>query len=227
MGKTKSERRQRTSALAAAGGLANVSVIAAYQRGVFDPDDVDLLEIRHEVVRRSNQIGEGNETHVSGLLMAQMLALNSIFTSLALKAQPDDESVPTRDKETFLRLALKAQSQCRLTLETLMAIGNPPVLFTQQANVAFGPQQVNNGVASSRPTSGVDAGGDAQHGSHKPPQNELLEKDDGERMDTRTPGAAGGGDSSMVPVAAINRAEKHRRQSAIFEERRQGRDSDT
>jgi hypothetical protein len=46
--------------------------------------------------------------------------------------------------ETYLRLALKAQSQCRATLETLAAIRNPqPVAFVRQANIAHGPQQLN------------------------------------------------------------------------------------
>jgi hypothetical protein len=47
--------------------------------------------------------------------------------------------------ETYMRLALKAQSQCRTTLETLAGIKNPAsVTFVRQANVAHGPQQVNN-----------------------------------------------------------------------------------
>ena len=46
--------------------------------------------------------------------------------------------------ERYMRLALKAQGQCRATLETLAAIKNPPVVFARQANFANGPQQVNN-----------------------------------------------------------------------------------
>ncbi len=47
--------------------------------------------------------------------------------------------------ETLLRLALKAQSQCRTTLLTLAEIKNPrPIAFVNQANFAHGPQQVNN-----------------------------------------------------------------------------------
>jgi hypothetical protein len=42
-----------------------------------------------------------------------------------------------------MRLAFKAQSQSRATIETLAAIKNPPVVFTRQANIANGPQQVN------------------------------------------------------------------------------------
>ena len=36
--------------------------------------------------------------------------------------------------ETYMRLALKAQSQCRATLETLANIKNPPTVFARQAN---------------------------------------------------------------------------------------------
>lgn len=44
-------------------------------------------------------------------------------------------------------MALKAQAQCRATLETLAEIKNPqPTAFLRQANIAYGPQQVNNGV---------------------------------------------------------------------------------
>jgi hypothetical protein len=45
-----------------------------------------------------------------------------------------------------MRLALKAQSQSRATVETLAAIKNPPVVYARQANFAAGHQQVNNGV---------------------------------------------------------------------------------
>lgn len=49
-------------------------------------------------------------------------------------------------KDRFMRLGLKAQDQCRHTLETLAVMKNPPV-FARQANIANGPQQVNNGHA--------------------------------------------------------------------------------
>lgn len=47
--------------------------------------------------------------------------------------------------EVFLKLALRAQSQCRATLEILALIKHPqPVAIVKQANIAAGPQQVNN-----------------------------------------------------------------------------------
>ncbi|MDN8616544.1 hypothetical protein [Variovorax ginsengisoli] len=44
--------------------------------------------------------------------------------------------------ETYARLAMKAQCQCRTTAE----MKNPPVVFARQANISNGPQQLNNGV---------------------------------------------------------------------------------
>jgi hypothetical protein len=49
--------------------------------------------------------------------------------------------------EAFMRMALRAQAQCRTTLETLANIKNAPVVFARQANVTTGPQQINNGTA--------------------------------------------------------------------------------
>ena len=47
-----------------------------------------------------------------------------------------------------MRIALRAQSQCRATLESLAAIKNPPIVYARQANVTTGPQQINNGTAA-------------------------------------------------------------------------------
>jgi hypothetical protein len=47
--------------------------------------------------------------------------------------------------QVHLSLKLKAQAQCRAPLEALAEIKNPrPVAFVKQANIAHGPQQVNN-----------------------------------------------------------------------------------
>jgi hypothetical protein len=52
--------------------------------------------------------------------------------------------------ESYFKMALKAQNQCRMTLETLSNIKNPPVVYAKQANIANGPQQVNNGPTRAR-----------------------------------------------------------------------------
>ncbi len=84
------------------------------------------------------------------MLTSQASALNSIFTELSRRAANClfDGSPGTFERtEAYLRMAMRTQSQCRMTLDTLGTIKNPPV-FAKQANIANGPQQVNNGISS-------------------------------------------------------------------------------
>jgi hypothetical protein len=54
-------------------------------------------------------------------------------------------------------MALKAQNQCRMSLETLATIKKPPVVFARQANINNGgQQQVNNGAALPDQTGNVE-----------------------------------------------------------------------
>ncbi|EQD54525.1 hypothetical protein B2A_05985, partial [mine drainage metagenome] len=105
--------------------------------------------------------------------------------------------------EAHAKLAMRAQSQCRQTIETLALLKNPPQpTFIRQANVAHGPQQVNNGTAPATPAR-------ARESENR--QNELLEHHHGERLDTLTAGTAVGTDPAMAAVGEGNRAEVRRR----------------
>jgi len=87
-----------------------------------------------------------------------------------------------------------------MTLETLAQIMNPPVVFARQANIAQGPQQVNNAMMpASEPRAGA--------GESEKLHNELLEEKPHERLDTGTTGAGIGADPATSAVGAINRAE--------------------
>jgi hypothetical protein len=87
----------------------------------------------------------GDLKQCESMLMGQAQALQAMFVSFARRAQGQQLQPHL---ESFFRMALRAQSQCRMTLETLAAIKNPPVVFAKQANIAHGPQQVNNQVSS-------------------------------------------------------------------------------
>lgn len=93
----------------------------------------------------------GNLARAEAMLVAQAHSLDAIFHKLARKAS---QSEYLNQLEVYLRLALKAQSQSRATLETLAEIKNPMAgAYVQQANIAAGHQQVNNSIAqSSEPT---------------------------------------------------------------------------
>lgn len=73
------------------------------------------------------------------------MALNAIFNELARRAA-NNMGTYLGTTETYLRLALKAQAQSRATVEALAEMKKPhSVAFVKQANIAHGPQQVNNG----------------------------------------------------------------------------------
>ena len=149
----------------------------------------------------------GDLSNAERVLNAQALTLNAMFSELARRAAIN-MGTHLGASETYMRLALKAQSQSRATFETLAAIKNPPVVFAKQMNVANGPQQVNNDINSlSGPTGHIGA----RAGELEMAQNKLLEGPDGERLDSRTTSETGRGNQKVAAVGAINRANVHRR----------------
>ena len=126
----------------------------------------------------------------------QANTLDTLFTSLTQRAA----GANLNELDNYLRLALKAQSQCRVTLETLAAIKNPPIIFAKQANIAHGHQQVNNDSPRARGRS------KSVRQEPRKAQTKLLEQQTNElqRMDTRATGKAGRGNQTVAAVAAVS-----------------------
>ena len=125
------------------------------------------------------------------MLTAQAHTLDAIFNNLARKAITAEYM---KSVDINLKLALRAQSQCRATWEAISAIKNPPMVgYVGQANIANGPQQVNNDTAAPRTREDEKS------------QNELLERNDGERLDTGAAGSAGATDPDLEAVEKIDR----------------------
>ncbi len=106
--------------------------------------ELDLTALMDELAAQAKDANNGDLQRVEAMLVAQAHTLEAIFHELARRAALNlGEYINAA--ETYMRLALKAQSQCRATIETLAALKNPaPVAFVRQANIAHGPQQVNN-----------------------------------------------------------------------------------
>jgi hypothetical protein len=83
-----------------------------------------------------------------------------------------------------------------MTLETLSTIKNPPTIIAKQANIAHGPQQVNNGQASA-----------TRVGEYESVRNRLLEASDERPLDSRTSSEAGSGSAELEAMGAFNRPE--------------------
>lgn len=110
----------------------------------YDHAEVSLTDMVASLKEQGQAVNRGDMAGAERMLSAQAVALNAMFAELARRAALNmGQHLDVTDR--YLRLALKAQSQSRATIETLAAIKNPPTVFARQMNVAHGPQQVNNG----------------------------------------------------------------------------------
>ena len=160
--------------------------------------EVDLAELVAGLQTKAESIQDGNMKPVEAMLYGQAMALQTIFTNLARRsAMNAGEYMDATDK--YMRLALKAQSQCRATLETLAEIKNP-MPYIKQANIANGPQQVNNGKSEQY------AQAPAPAGDSQTLQNKLLEHQHGDTLEFGTTGQTVGADTHLEAVGTVQRA---------------------
>lgn len=156
-------------------------------------ESVSITALVDELVTHCDAVNSGNLARGEAMLAAQAHTLDAIFGECARRARTNMGEYP-QTAELYLRVGLRAQAQCRATVETLSQMKNPaPVAFVKQANIANGPQQVNNGPAPE----GSRAGG-----SEITP-SKLLEAEH-ERMDTRAAALAGRGDPALAAVGEID-----------------------
>jgi hypothetical protein len=177
------------------GAATNSAAVVMEYGKVFGEQDVQTLV--GELEASIKRIQDGDMRKCEALLMGQAQALQSMFMSFARRALVQEYQP---NLESFFRMALKAQNQCRMTLETLATIKNPPIVFAKQANFAAGHQQVNNGVLANAPP--------AHAREEKPIQsNELLTDgvEHGPTLDTRGTPTAGGADKELATVGTIDR----------------------
>ena len=175
-------------ALAAINPNANASAVIQEYGKVFG--EHGFAELMAAMKEASAGVQGGDMKPVEAMLIAQAQALQAIFMNFSRRALNQNYQ---KTLESFFRMALKAQNQCRMTLETLANIKNPPVVYAKQANIAHGHQQVNNGVPA------------PAYEKKSIQSNELLEHQHGEWMDTGTASAAGGINPELEAVAKIDR----------------------
>ena len=147
-------------------------------------DTPTMLETLREQAKAVNR---GSLEHAEAMLVNQATALQTLFARLTEKALGAEYM---SNFEGYMRLALRAQSQCRTTLETLATIKNPPIVYAKQANIAHGHQQVNNGSR----TREIEI-----------EPNQLLETDDGKRMDAGAKTTAVTSNPALEAMGKIDR----------------------
>jgi hypothetical protein len=160
---------------------ANAAMVMAAYTKPLGVGDEELGELVASLAESAEKLQGGDLSRCEAMLFGQAHALQSIFMNLARRATSQEY---LKQWEAYLRMAMKAQNQCRMTLETLATIKNPPVVYAKQANINNGgQQQVNNGAAAAIPTTHA-----ANPAAKK---TELLEASDGQGLDTGTQSQAG------------------------------------
>ncbi len=186
--------------------VINAKTAKSFSKGAFG--EIDLTETVGVMRELTKQVNNGSLTELENTLTAQATTLNVIFNALAERAALNmGEHMGAC--ETYLRMAFKAQAQCRATIETLAEVKYPKAAtFVRQQNVAY-QQQVNNGENRSGNLSSSTH--THAHGESTNQANELLEVQHGERLDTRTKIKAGSNDQNVETVAAFNGSKNNER----------------
>jgi len=153
----------------------------------------EITETLEGVLEAIAKVRIGDLSGPEATLVSQAHSLNAIFSELARRSALNmGEYIEASEK--YMKLALKAQAQCRATIETLAAIKSPPVMFAKQANISNGHQQVNNAPPALPRT---------DENTILP--NELLEHDHEQRLDPGAPSAPVSGDPALVAVEKRHR----------------------
>ena len=143
--------------------VQNAALARRFIQGGEQQDPAKMLDITactQEMVDRLAALDSGDISEVKHLLLSQAVACQAIFYEMARRASLN-MGTHLEATETYTRLALRAQSQSRATLETLAEIVKPRPVFinpkqvnhstgSQQVNNAEGPQQINNGAQAPR-----------------------------------------------------------------------------
>lgn len=189
-----------TKELLARGWLDPAVQAAMTVRGLDD----ELGELTIEALGRTlqqqvEQIKADNLDRPEAMLINQAHTLDTIYNTLVRRsAQHMGQQMEAA--ETYMKLALRAQSQCRSTLEALNEMKHPRhVSFVRQANIAGGHQQINNSVPNSQDT-------DSRTGkTENQPSKVLSEVMHGSQLDAGAPSTPIKSHTAVETLGVVNR----------------------
>lgn len=119
--------------------VRNAQVAHSFGSRIFGgpkPSGDEVVAPMLDVVRRADDLSVASQT-----LAAQAVSLDAIFTEMARRASDNLGGNPDI-VDRYLRLALKAQSSCRSTLEALAKLHQPREQIVKHVHVSDGGQAV-------------------------------------------------------------------------------------
>lgn len=140
------ESVEQTSARAAIQPAINAAEAINAFKGDADWNKLDFARLFDSLQASIDESKAGDLSGLEAMLIGQATALQAMFSSLAVRAGRQEH---LQRYEVFFSLALKAQAQSRATIQTLVDLKFPrQATFVKQANIANGPQQINNAAAA-------------------------------------------------------------------------------
>lgn len=100
----------------------NAALTAAHFMAGARNEETNTFDMCMHLAQEVKLVQSGNLRGLEAMLTAQAHALDVMFTSLAANAGGQMESGSPKDAESNLRLALKAQGQCRAAIEAISEI---------------------------------------------------------------------------------------------------------
>jgi hypothetical protein len=175
---------------------SSMSVITLQQYGGAG-DTLLLADLMVEMHKHADAVVSGDLTLIERMLVSQAITLDAMFHNLVQRSHRQESF---KGIEVLMRLGLKAQSQARSTAEALALLKNP-MPYIRQANIANGPQQVNNGANPEQYTQAPARAGDSQTAPNK-----LLEVNHGQRVDIGAAQAPSRVNQAVGTVGKVHRA---------------------
>lgn len=196
------DRSEMLAKLATRPSINAAAVMVSYSSPLGIAHD-DLGALMDQLGEDVKDVWAGDMTRAEAILFGQAHALQAIFMNLARRATAQNHM---KNWEAYLRMAMKAQNQCRMTLETLATIKNPPVVFARQANINNGGQQQINNRSERAP--GVAS---AQAAFESVAHDKIPKQQHGERLDVVAARPADKTASHLAPMAKVQRTASDRR----------------
>jgi hypothetical protein len=193
-------RKRQAAAVQSDSLIASCAASESFMKASYG-DEYNFVESVKVLNDRVKRVQGGDMSGIEAMLVGQAHALQQVFVALMRRASNQEH---LKQYQAHMNLGLKAQAQCRATIQALTELKYPrQVVIAKQANVSHGHQQVNNGVSAPAPEVGLA-------------QNELLEVSDGSQtMDIGAAARTGRKDKEVETLDAIDRGQDSAGQDRI------------
>lgn len=136
------DRDKLLSKIALGPGARHASIASHYSAGLFSDKHLSPIMAGTAVIGEAMaQARSGDKAMASDILAAQAVVLDTMFTDLARRSAANMGQY-IEASERYMRLALKAQANCRATLEALAKLHQPREQTVKHVHVNEGGQAI-------------------------------------------------------------------------------------